>query len=128
MNDAFFQQLTSAVDAPSTRERRAADAAGVIASAGYRWTAIYEADDDRVSVLGEAGTGSQPPGGETVAGALAAGAFVTIGSIAVVPILGAESGIAIGALVVERGDSTAYTGEERGALERCAAIVIALFE
>ncbi|HEY3675393.1 MAG TPA: hypothetical protein VGK84_05330 [Candidatus Tumulicola sp.] len=128
MNDARLDRLREACDSESPRGERARDAAATIAAAGYEWVAIYEVDDDEISTLGEFGKGSQTSKAAVAGGSLTAAAFVTNGGVAIVPILGAESGILIGMLAVERRRPAAYDEEERGALERYAAIVIALFE
>lgn len=128
MNDELLDRLRTVSDSESSRTQRARDAAETIAAGGYRWVAIYEVDDDNVSVLGESGPRSQIAKATVTAGSLASQAFVTNAGVAIVPILGAESGVVIGALAVERADAEPYDEEERGALERYAAVVIALFE
>jgi hypothetical protein len=126
MNEALFQNLTAACNGEDPREDRARAAAGVIAEARYSWSAIYEIDDDRVTVLGQSGTASKPF--SVSLESLASNAFLLAEGGAIVPIFGAESGIPIGALAVERDRSEPIDDRERGVLERCAAIVIALFE
>jgi putative methionine-R-sulfoxide reductase with GAF domain len=128
MSDARLDRLRQVCDLESSRSERARTAAETIAAAEYRWVAIYEVEDDEIAVLGEFGTGSQTSNAAVTAGPLAMGAFVTNGGVAIVPILGAESAVVIGALAVERASPAAYDEEERGALERYAAVVIALFE
>jgi putative methionine-R-sulfoxide reductase with GAF domain len=128
MSDERIDRLRSVSGSQLPRTERARRAAETIADGKYRWVAIYEVDDDKVSVLGEFGTASRPSNAALAAGALATAAFATIDGVAIVPILGAESAVAIGALAVERDRSATYDEEERGALERYAAIVIALFE
>jgi hypothetical protein len=128
MNDARLDRLRQVCESEGSRGERARNAAETIAAADYRWVAIYEADDDEIAVLGEFGTGSHASNAAVSAGSLATGAFVTNGGVAIVPILGAESAVVIGALAVERASPAAYDEEERGALERYAAAVIALFE
>jgi hypothetical protein len=98
----------------------------VIAGAGYAWSAIYDIDDDIVTLLGESGTASKPL--SIAPESLASNAFLVTDRGAIVPILGAESAIPIGALAIERDRSGPIDDGERGVLERCAAIVIALFE
>jgi hypothetical protein len=126
MNEALFRNLTEACEADGSRHDRARAAAGAIAGAGYSWNAIYEIDDDGVTLLGESGTASNPF--SIAPESLASNAFLVTERGAVVPILGAESGIPIGALAIERDRSGPIDDRERGVLERCAAIVIALFE
>jgi hypothetical protein len=126
MNEALFQDLTAACEADGSRDDRARAAAEAIARAGYSWSAIYEVDDDRVTLLGESGTASKPL--SIAPESLASNAFLLTERGSIVPILGAESGIPIGALATERDRSGPIDDRERGVLERCAAIVIALFE
>jgi hypothetical protein len=128
MSDARIDRLRQASESELPRSERARRAAEAIADGKYRWAAIYEVDDDRVAVLGESGNASRPSNAALAAGTLATAAFATIDGVAIVPILGAESAVVIGALAVERERSATYDEEERGALERYAAIVIALFE
>jgi putative methionine-R-sulfoxide reductase with GAF domain len=128
MNDARLDRLRQVCDSELSRSERARTAAETIAAAEYRWVAIYEVDDDEIAVLGEFGTGSQRSNAAVTAESLATGAFVTNEGVAIVPILGAESAVVIGALAVERASPAVYDEEERGALERYAAVVIALFE
>ncbi|HEY1428699.1 MAG TPA: hypothetical protein VGF18_03940 [Candidatus Tumulicola sp.] len=128
MNNETYERLTKAVESDTPRDGRAREAARIIASDAYRWAAIYEVDDGRVALLGEFGTASKSTGFAVAAGALASSAFAILDGVAVVPILGAESGITIGVLAAERSEPSASGDEERDALERCAAIVIALFE
>jgi hypothetical protein len=128
MNDERAVRLRQACDSELPRAERARRAAEAIAGGTYRWVAIYEVDDDDIAVLGEFGTPSRPSNAAIATGTLATAAFATIGGVAVVPILGAESAVVIGALAVERERAAAYDEEERGALERDAAVVIALFE
>jgi putative methionine-R-sulfoxide reductase with GAF domain len=128
MNDVRLDRLRQVCDSQFSRGERARTAAETIAAAEYRWVAIYEVDDDEIAVLGEFGTGSQTSNAAVTAGSLAMGALVANGGVAIVPILGAESAVVIGALAVERASPATYDEEERGALERFAAVVIALFE
>jgi hypothetical protein len=126
MSEALFQNLTAACDADGPRDERARSAAGTIAGAGYSWSAIYEIEDDSVTLLGESGIASKPF--SIAPESLTSNAFLVTDRGAIVPILGAESGIPIGALAIERDRSGPIDDRERGVLERCAAIVIALFE
>jgi putative methionine-R-sulfoxide reductase with GAF domain len=128
MNDARLDRLRQVCESECSRGERARNAAETIAAGDYRWVAIYEVDDDEIAVLGEYGTGSQASNSAVTAGSLTTGAFVTNGGVAIVPILGAESAVVIGALAVEPASPAVYDEEERGALERFAAVVIALFE
>jgi hypothetical protein len=126
MNEVLFQKLAAACEADGSRHDRARAAAEAIAGAGYSWSAIYEVDDCDVTSLGECGTASKPF--SIAPESLASNAFLLTERGAVVPILGAESGIPIGALATERDRSSPIDDRERGLLERCAAVVIALFE
>jgi hypothetical protein len=126
MSEALFQNLTAACEAEGSRYDRARSAAAAIGAAGYSWSAIYEIDDDSVTLLGESGAASKAF--SIAPESLASNAFLVTECGAIVPILGAESGIPIGALAIERDGSGPIDDRERGVLERCAAIVIALFE
>ncbi len=55
-------------------------------------------------------------------------AFASTGSEAIVPILGAESGVVIGTLDVESDRAGAFSSEDVVFLEDCAAVLRPLFD
>ncbi|HTU80698.1 MAG TPA: GAF domain-containing protein [Candidatus Acidoferrales bacterium] len=137
MNGATVRELARALDTDELREVRAQRAAEIVrAAGGYRWVGIYEVDDDRVSMLGHTGPtaavhatfdASEGLTGEAVR-TRASVAGTANGSEAVIPILGAESGIVIGTLDVESDRAGAFGEQDREFLETCAAALMPLFE
>jgi GAF domain-containing protein len=149
MNDVT-RALLAAVDTESPRETRARAAAEIVRDArGFRWVGIYDVGDDELSLI--AHTGSQPPAHErfsidiglsgdvvrtratVVSNDVAADsryltAFESTGSEAVVPILGAESGIVIGTLDAESERTRAFSDDDVAFLEECAALLRPLYD
>lgn len=150
MSDSTLADLAAALDSHDMREVRASKAAEVVRAArNYRWVGIYDVDDDRIELIGH--TGMQAPvyvefssaqglAGEAVrTRAIVVSndvardpryltTFESTGSEMIVPILGAESGIAIGTLDVESDRVGAFSDEDRDFLERCATALMPLFE
>lgn len=150
MSDDTPRDLAAALDTTEMRELRARRAAEIVRAArGYRWVGIYDVDDDRIELLGH--TGAQAPvfvefpvdrglSGEAVRTQATVvcndvakdprylTAFASTGSEMIVPILGAESGIAIGTLDVESDRTGAFTDDDRDFVERCAIALMPLFE
>jgi putative methionine-R-sulfoxide reductase with GAF domain len=150
MSDAIVRDLAAVLDAREMRETRARKAAEIVRAAGrYRWVGIYDVDDDRIELIGH--TGPQAPAfvsfsvaeglsGEAVRtrttvvsndvanDARYLTAFESTGSEMVVPIPGAESGIAIGTLDVESDRIGAFGDEDRDFVEKCALALVALYE
>ncbi len=134
MSDSTLRELAASLDSTDMRDLRARRAAEIVRAArGYRWVGIYDVDDDRIELIGH--TGVQAPvfvefpvdrglSGEAVR----TRATVVTGSEMIVPILGAESGIAIGTLDIESDRSGAFTDEDRRFVERCAIALMPLFE
>jgi len=128
------RQLATVLDTADMREVRARRAAEIVRAArNYRWVGIYDVDDDRLELLGHTGvqapvfvevSADQGPSGEAVR----TRATVIRNNVVTVPILGAESGIAIGTLDVERDPSGAFSVEDREFVERCATALMPLFE
>lgn len=125
--------MTLAVDAETSREERARNAAEVIRSArGYRWVGIYDVGDDDIALLGWTGETPPPERGSGIDRGLSGDAVrsrarVSNGVETIVPILGAESGIVIGALAAESARSDAPS-DDGAFLERCAAILRPLYD
>jgi GAF domain-containing protein len=150
MSDEAVRAITASLDSLDMREVRAQRAAEIVRAArDYRWVGIYEVDDDRIELLGH--TGVQAPvfvefsadrglSGEAVRTRATVvsndvandprylTAFESTGSEMIVPILGAESGIAIGTLDVESARLGAFSDEDRDFVERCAIALMPLFE
>ena len=150
MSDSTRRELAAVLDTTEMREVRAKRAAEIVRAArDYRWVGIYDVDDDRIELLGH--TGAQAPvfvtfsAEEGLSGEAARTratvisnnvandaryltAFESTGSEMIVPILGAESGIAIGTLDVESERVGAFTEQDRDFVERCATALMPLFE
>jgi putative methionine-R-sulfoxide reductase with GAF domain len=150
VNEAIRRDLLAALDSTDARSVRARRAAEIVQAArGYRWVGVYDVDDDRIELLGH--TGPQAPvsisfsaelglSGEAVARRDTVisndvahdprymTAFDSTGSEMIVPILGAESGIAIGTLDVESERIGAFGDDDRAFVESCAVALIALYE
>lgn len=142
--------LLAAVDTESPRETRARAVAEIVRDArGYRWVGIYDVGDDEISLIGH--TGSNPPAhvrfsidtglsGEAVRTRATVvsndvaqdprylTAFESTGSEAIVPVLGAESGIVIGTLDAESERTSAFSEDDLTFLEECAALLRPLYD
>ena len=136
MSASIARELLAAVEAPEDRHARAARAAEIVREArGYRWAGVYEVDDDCIGLLGQTGNDRDASVAFSVAEGLSGEAVRTrrtvvapAGSQMIVPILGAESGIAIGTLEIESKAGAALTDDDRDFAEACAGTLIALFE
>lgn len=136
MSAAIVRELLAALEAPEDRHARARRAAEIICVArGYRWAGVYEVDDDCIGLLGQTGNDRDASVAFSVAKGLIGEAVRTrrtvlapAGSQMIVPILGAESGIAIGTLEIESQAGGALSDEDRDFAEACAGTLIALFE
>ena len=144
------RELAAALDTSELREVRARRAAEVVrAAGGYRWVGVYDVDDDRIELLGHTGpnapvfvsfSAEEGLSGEAVRTRCTVvsndvahdprylTAFASTGAEMIVPILGAESGIAIGTLDVESDRTGAFGDEDRDFVERCATALMPLFE
>jgi putative methionine-R-sulfoxide reductase with GAF domain len=134
MNETL-RELAQAVDSERERGVRAQDAAEIVRSArGYRWVGIYDAGDEEFALIGF--TGESPPAdprfpldrglsGEAVR--TRSTAVASTGSEAIVPVLGAESGIVIGTLDAKSG-AHALSDEDVSFLEACAAALRPLYD
>jgi putative methionine-R-sulfoxide reductase with GAF domain len=142
--------LAAVLDTLDMREVRARRAAEIVRSArGYRWVGIYDVGDDRIELIGHTGVQSpvhvefsvaQGLSGEAVRTRATVtsndvandprylSAFESTASEMIVPILGAESGIAIGTLDVESDRLGAFSDDDRDFVEGCAIALMPLFE
>jgi putative methionine-R-sulfoxide reductase with GAF domain len=150
MSEPITVSVAEVADSEAPREERARAAAELIRDARrYRWVGIYDVGDDQVSII--AYTGSEPPAhpsfgiaqglsGEAVRTRATVVsndvaldpryliAFESTGSEAIVPILGAESGVVIGTLDAESDRSGAFSPEDILFLEDCAAALRPLYD
>jgi hypothetical protein len=125
--------LTAAVDNEAPRDERARAVATMIFEAGdYRGVGIYDVGDELATVIGSKGALPQNQQDVSIAQgldgeAVRARTAVAGDSEAIVPILGAESGVVIGMLAVE-GKRGALSKEEIAFLEDCAAALRPLYD
>jgi putative methionine-R-sulfoxide reductase with GAF domain len=134
MNEAIARALVVAVDAETPREERARTAAGVVRDArGYRWVGIYDVGDDEIALIGH--SGSTPPAHPRFniapglsGAAISARSTVVNEHFAIVPILGAESGIVIGTLDAESEPTGALLDDDVAFLEECAELLRPLYD
>ena len=134
MSDDVVVQLGAILDTTEMREVRAHHAAEAVRkSREYRWVGIYDVGDSEVELIGH--TGVRAPvdvraavdeglGGEAVR----TRETIVSGDTAIVPILGAETGIVIGTLDVESDRRDAFNDDGRRFLEACAQALMPLFE
>ncbi len=134
MSGDVVAQLGAILDTTEMREVRAQHAAEALRkSREYRWVGIYDVDDNEVELIGH--TGAQAPvevhvsargglNGEVIASR----GTVVSGDTAIVPILGAETGIVIGTLDVQSDRKDAFNDDGRRFLEICAQALMPLFE
>lgn len=124
--------LAALLDTNEMREVRAHHAAEAIRAArGYRWVGIHDVGDEELELVGQTGVQAPVDVRASVADGLNGKAIesretVVSGDTAIVPILGAETGIVIGTLDVE--SDAEFTDVERGFLEKCAQALMPLFE
>jgi L-methionine (R)-S-oxide reductase len=150
VNHVPLRDIALALDTTDMREVRAKNAAEIIrAAGGFGWVGIYDVGDEEIELIGH--TGVQAPAfvrfsvtqglsGEAVRTRATVisndvahdqrylTTFSSTGSEAIVPILGAETGIVIGTLDVESNRTGAFTHEDRAFLETCAQALVPLFE
>jgi putative methionine-R-sulfoxide reductase with GAF domain len=134
VSDDLVRQLGVLLDTTEMREVRAHHAAEALRVArGYRWVGIYDVDDDKTELIGHTGAQAavdvRGSAGEGLGGeAVRTRGTVVSGDTAIVPILGAESGIVIGTLDVESAENDGFTAEDQRFLEICAQALMPLFE
>jgi GAF domain-containing protein len=150
MSDPVVRALAAVADTEAPREDRARAAAEIVRGArDYRWVGIYDVGDEEISAV--AYTGSEVPAHPRFDAALGLSgeavrtrmtvvsndvaqdpryltAFTSTGSEAIVPILGAESGVVIGTLDVESDRAGVFSSEDVAFLEDCAAVLRPLFD
>jgi putative methionine-R-sulfoxide reductase with GAF domain len=114
--------LAAAADSESPRDERARAAAALLRSArAFGWVGIYDVGDGEIALIGADGTTARDE-------AIHSGATVVGGQRAVVPILGAESGIVIGTLDVENDRVDPFSDDDVAFLEECAAALRPLYD
>lgn len=150
MSDSLYHDLARALDTGESRELRARAAAELIRAARkYRWVGIYDVGDESIELIGHTGpnapvhphfpvnkglsgdavrTRSTVTSNDVSTDPRYLTAFESTGSEMIVPILGAETGIAIGTLDVESDRTNAFGDEDRDFVERCALGLMPLFE
>ena len=150
MKDEIARQIAAALDTTELREVRARRAAELVRAArNYRWVGIYDVGDERIEILGHTGPdapaypsfdATQGLSGEAVRrrttvvsndvskDARYLTTFSSTGSEAIVPVLGAETGIVIGTLDVESERTGAFGPDDEAFLEACALALMPLFE
>ncbi|HTA53897.1 MAG TPA: GAF domain-containing protein [Candidatus Acidoferrales bacterium] len=138
MNETIARALLAAIDAETPREDRAQAAARLVRDAGgYRWVGIYDVGDEEVGLIGH--SGSTPPAHTRFSITLGlSGAAISArstvvsddgpGSEAIVPILGAESGIVIGTLDAQSDRTGAFSAGDVAFLEECAEVLRPLYD
>ncbi len=134
MKRSIVAELAAAVDNEAAREGRARAAATMIRDAGaFDCVRIYDVGDEFLTLIGSAGApevGEQRllvtagPNGEAVSRR----DTVVATAQAVVPILGAESGVAIGTLDADADGSRELSSEDVAFLEDCAAVLRPLYD
>ncbi|HVA32995.1 MAG TPA: GAF domain-containing protein [Candidatus Baltobacteraceae bacterium] len=136
MKDAVVRELAAVLDTTDMREERARLAVEVVRKArDYRWVGIYDVDDNEIEIVGH--TGVQAPAfvrfaateglcGDVIRTRSMVVRNQPLPSEAVVPILGAESGIVVGVLDVE--SDRGFDDVDRDFLEACTPALMPLFE
>jgi putative methionine-R-sulfoxide reductase with GAF domain len=133
MNE-LIRRIAHTVDSESPREQRAGVAAEIVRSArNYRWVGIYDVGDEELVLIGHAGSLPSADSRFGVDRGLSGDAVrtrrtIVTGSEAIVPILGAESGIAIGTLDAESDRIDAFTRDDVEFLEECASVLRPLYD
>jgi hypothetical protein len=128
---ATRQELAAVLDTAQAREVRARRAAEIVCEAGhFDWVGIYDVDDETMTPLGHTGPQARAFASFDGTRGFFAVAIETRSTVftereAVVPIPGAETGIAIGILFVEGED---LGDAERTFAEDCAVALMPLFE
>ncbi|HEY6327109.1 MAG TPA: GAF domain-containing protein [Candidatus Cybelea sp.] len=127
-------ELAAAVDNEASREERARAAATLIRDAGgFDRVRIYDVGDELLTLIGSAGAAevaerrllvTTGPNGEAVS----TRDTVRATAEAVVPILGAESGVVIGTLDAGADHPRELSSEDVAFLEDCAAVLRPLYD
>jgi GAF domain-containing protein len=138
VSDPVVRALAVVADTEAPREDRARAAAEIVRGArDFRWVGIYDVGDEEIGAIGY--TGSEPPAhprfdvtlglsGEAVRTRMTVVSSDATRSEAIVPVLGPESGVVIGALDVESDRTGAFSTEDVAFLEDCAAVLRPLFD
>ncbi len=134
MSEATLHDIATTLDTTDMRDARAHRALEIVrAGRDFRWAGIYDVDDDTIESIGHSGVQAPviiefPADRGAIGEAVRRRATVIRNAQMIVPILGAESGIPIGTLVVERDATTGFTEEDQAFVERCAIALMPLFE
>ena len=113
-------RVAEAADTESPRSERARASADIVRRArGYRWVGIYDTGDEEISLIADAGCTARDEAIRAQTAAFRKG-------LVVIPVLGAESGIAIGTLEVESDEI--FSEEDASFLEECAAVLRPLYD
>ena len=134
MRRSIAAELAGAVDSEAPREERASAAAAIVRDGGaFRNVRIYDVGDEYIVLIGYAGSTDSSQQRLTVTAGPNADAATTrdtvlTGSEAVVPILGAESGVVIGTLDADGDRSRGISPEDVAFLEDCAALLRPLYD
>jgi putative methionine-R-sulfoxide reductase with GAF domain len=116
--------VAQAADNEAPREQRARRAAEIVRDArGYRWVGIYDIGDEEFALI--ACAGAVPPSRPRLP---ISQATLVSGSEAIVPILGAESGIVIGTLNAQSDSGGAFSDDDVAFLEECASLLRPLYD
>lgn len=134
MPRSIVAELAVVVDNEAPREERARAAAEMIRDAGgFDRVRIYDVGDEFLTLIGCAGAEDVAEQRLSVTDGLNGRAVSTRDTVvasaeAVVPILGAESGVTIGTLDAGADGSRGVSSEEVAFLEDCAAVLRPLYD
>lgn len=134
MSRSIARALAHVVEDGRSRDMRARAAAEMIRDAGaYRWAGIFDVDDDEIGIIAHTGV-MHPPDDhfEATAGLSATAVRTRTTAVArfhaIVPILGADSGIVVGTLGAECDRERTFSADDVGFLEECAAALRPLYD
>ena len=144
-----MEEVSRKLEDDGDRQRKAARIAGAIRRAGaYRWVGLYEVSEEEIANLAFDGPGAPAhprfPLTRGLSGsAVASGQSVVVDDVReepryltafgstrseiIVPILDHTRQKVLGTIDVESERVSAFSEEDRAALERCAAAVVGLF-
>jgi L-methionine (R)-S-oxide reductase len=147
-DDDLVRSVSALADDALGVDERAARIASAIREQGdHRWVGVYEVTDTEVRMLGYAGPGAPvyprfPRTQGLTASAVATGQTVTVDDVTadpryltafgttrsemIVPVLDA-AGAVVGTIDVESDRAAAFGAGRRALIERCAAVILALY-